>query len=242
MTTAYIQIMLWSSMLFRYFGQYLEAAYHNEHPKSFSFGLGIALAFTTVFYIALLMRTHGIYKAALLGGQVRTVLAALMYDKCLLIAPAAVRPSHDTTKSEKSNVDEDSPLYWEPAAVFTTMNVDTERIEAAVDSTLQVLPYATCIPTIIGISYWVMSWPGVAGAGSLLITVPAIMWTTVGVTKRIGPINQASQRRAELTKTVLTAVRHIKMFCWEKPFLDNMDEVRKKETGLLKRIQLFKVS
>lgn len=234
--------MLWSSMLFRYFGQYLEDAYYDENPKSFSFGLGIALAFAAVFYIALLMRTHGVYKSTLLGGQVRTLLAALLYEKCFRIAPAAVRPGHDTTKSEKSNVVEDPPLYWEPTTVFNTMTVDTERIEAAVDAMLQIIPFITWPPVLIGISYWVMRWPGVVGTGSLFTALPVIVWTTLKILKRIEEINQASRHRARLTQAILTAVRHVKMFCWEKPLLDNLDEARKKEAGLLKRIQRLKVS
>lgn len=134
----YLQVMFCSSLIFHYFGQYLDAAYRHDHSiskfrllefgqylepayrhdhainvdhhaSSLNFGAAIALAFAATFYVALWIRNHATYYSNILGGEVRTLLGAAMYAKSFRIARTALRPQH-SRKVPEAQID--GTLTW----------------------------------------------------------------------------------------------------------------------------------
>lgn len=274
----YLQVMLWSSLIFRYFGQYLDAAYRQDHSiskfrllqfgqylepayhannagdhaSSMNFGVLIALAFASAFYVALWMQSHAVYYSTMLGGEVRTLLGAAMYAKSFRIARTALRPQYnrkvpeaqiDGTLAWKDPNDKEgkqgsNERYWSTGVVLNSMSVDTERIEEAIASIPNTVPFFSSIPTVVSIAYWFMNWTGVVGAAALYSSIPFVMWMIFIVGRQRREINALGKKRSEILLDMLRGARFLKIFGWETIFLGRVNKLREEEGRRLMRIQL----
>lgn len=258
----YLQVMLWSSLIFRYLGQYLEAAYRHDHASnvgrhasSMGFGIAIALAFAATFYVAMWMQGHATYYSAMIGGQVRTLLGAVMYAKSFRIAPTALRPQYDRKEpvtsidgtltwkdlNERKTKGGSHDRYWSKGVVINSMSVDTERIEEAIASIPRLVPFFSSIPTVFGMSYWFMNWAGVVGAVTLYSSFPFVVWMAYIVGRQRREINALCKKRAEVLLDMLKGTRFLKVFGWEIIFLGRLDKLRWEEARRLMRIQISTV-
>lgn len=252
-----------TSPLIYFLGKHLYQVFHYGgddvemlFPKyiSMAYVIGIAL----VSYLSRLLRVHAEYKAALLGGEVRTLLCASIYAKAMRISRTAIQPSkvkahtqakkkalEQKLKSGSNSPDTDScaedgisdiNLRWDDSSILNAMTIDTKRIEAAIAFSNTFWASFATLPILLVLSWFYLSWPGLFG---ILITgLSPLVLLGFGnfVSKRRARLNQFTRERAELTLGMIRGVRIIKMFAWENFFLARFDAKRREETKRLVKL------
>lgn len=224
LTLLYFHILLFHCLLFQLFGKYLQDAYERQTPAALTRGVLLAFAIAIVLEVALICRTHAFYHSKLMGGEVRTLVATLMYAKAFRMGPTAMRPAktktgkglsmEENTPAEKdafaSGANSLTESYWTKGTVLNSMSVDTERIEMAIAALPDILPLIPSFPAIVGMAYWLLDWPGVVGVASLILCTPLTIMFGYEIGKRRQAINKLSEKRANLVIDMLNGVRFLK--------------------------------
>lgn len=251
-----IYLDLATSPLIYLLGKHLHQVFHYIgddvdilFPKYISILYVMSIAL--VSYISRLLRVHAEYKAALLGGEVRTLLCASIYDKSMRISRTAIQPSKlkaqmqarvkalkqklksgSNTPDTASCAEDGTPdinLRWDDSSILTAMTIDTERIEAAVAFSNTFWPSFASFPLLLALSWFYMSWPGLFGVFITGVAPVLLLGFSKLISKRRARLNQVTRERGELTLGMIRGVRIIKMFAWENFFLARFDAKRREE-------------
>eukprot|EP01134_Creolimax_fragrantissima_P008215 CFRG8215T1 len=154
------------------------------------------------------------------GMRVRAAIVAAIYQKSLVVSNTARK---GTTVGEITNL----------------MSVDAQRF-------MDLLPYMHMIwsgPLQITLAMyflWDTMGPSVlAGVAVLVLTIP--INAVVARFIRRFQVNQmrVKDHRMKFVNEVLAGMKVIKLYAWEKPFLESLGQARKDELKVLKQIQYF---
>ena len=118
---------------------------------------------------------------------------------------------------------------WASARIINLMSVDTYRIDQAsgmfhLTWTAPISISITLVLLLINLTY-----SALAGFGLIVIGVPLLSTAIKSLFRRRTKINKVTDQRVWLTQEILAAVRFVKYFGWEKSFLQQLDEIRKRE-------------
>jgi ABC-type multidrug transport system fused ATPase/permease subunit len=118
---------------------------------------------------------------------------------------------------------------WSNGRIINLMSVDTYRIDQAFGmfhmlwtAPIQIL--VTLVLLLINLTY-----SALAGFGLLVISMPLLARAIRALFRRRMRINKITDQRVSLTQEILQAVRFVKFFGWETPFLDRIFALRKQE-------------
>ncbi|KAK8809647.1 hypothetical protein WA158_000590 [Blastocystis sp. Blastoise] len=170
----------------------------------------LVLGLVACYIISALLTSYGWLVLSRLGVQMRSMASEALYQKALRLSSAS-----------KANTDS--------GKIINLMSTDC--------TTLQMFP--TAVATIIGVPFLLV--------GSIIMLVNQIgkltwwvfgVFILVSIFQMIGGgfamgIRQANlmytDRRIKLLNEVITGIRVIKYYCWEKPFLKKINTVREQE-------------
>lgn len=171
---------------------------NSPEQPSFAHGFGLVFTAAAIFCIAGIFHTHAVNSSAILGGQVRTLLSAAMFEKSLKISSLANKPVEKSLSTNSNGIfgtvkkyfippsDDDeintseTSVTWTEGETINLINSDTERVELAIANFIFIWPVVAALPQCLGLAWWLGGWAGVVGIFVSTLCVPALF---LGLTK-----------------------------------------------------------
>ncbi|KAF9435257.1 hypothetical protein BGZ76_006612 [Entomortierella beljakovae] len=211
--TSYIQPILLDNIL-----GFIES-YSTDSPQPTA--LGIILAIGMFFAAVLSSVSSGQFfqKAWNLAIELKTGLTSMIYRKSLVLSPDARR---------KATVGE----------ITNHMSVDAERIGQAIS----MIPLIIATPFEIGIAVWLLyrqlGPSALTGLGAVIIMMPVQGFIAKILNNAKNKKLSAMDSRIRLVSDVLSGIKAVKLYSWEKSFQEKLEGYRNVELKYLKQISL----
>jgi len=235
-----IILLTLSPLMLKYIIQYSSDAYYGDHTNT-GRGVGLAIGVIVMQLTGALSINQWAYRSLIVGGMTRGSLISMIYAKSQVIS-ARARAGGSGTKqpnegssdtedqNEKANKTSDtSDEGWSNGRVSNLMSTDTSRINQAVEWSQ--LLVTTPVQLAIALVQLVINLGASAlpGFGLLLVMGPGLYFLTRSLARRRVKTNKITDARISLTQELLSSIRFVKYFAWEKYFLDKLEVLRKKE-------------
>ncbi|CAG5131727.1 unnamed protein product, partial [Candidula unifasciata] len=164
-----------------------------------------------------LLFAHAMYRSALLGLHVKTVLVSAIYKKSLTISSSAKK---DSTVGEIVNL----------------MSVDCQRLEDIITGIFFMYSAPVQFIFAIVILYVTIGPAVITGLVLLIITVPFNMW--IGKQQKLiqDSLLQRKDQRIKIVNEILNGMKVLKLYAWEDEFKRKVEAVRSTEIKQLYKI------
>ncbi|KAK6080243.1 ABC transporter [Seiridium cupressi] len=227
----------------------------GRSPPHIGAGMGLVIGVTIMQVLQSLGMNHFIYRGMMIGGQVRAVLISVVFEKSMVISGRARagtdKPKNDNPgdasdekgkggkskakfwKKEKKDKVKAGPQTdgtgWSNGKIVNLMSVDTYRVDQASGLfhlvwTAPLICVITLVLLLINLTY-----SALAGYALLVIGLPALTRAIRSLFKRRSAINKITDQRVSLTQEILSSVRFVKYFGWERAFLQRLKDIRTRE-------------
>ncbi|KAG0358621.1 hypothetical protein BGZ54_010349 [Gamsiella multidivaricata] len=189
----------------------------SSYKTSLEYGLTLAIAMflAGLANAVLLVVTRQYY--VMCGLQVRAALISMVYRKALRLSPGAKQKSTTGAITNHMSVDAD---IWGDGVIFLTMGIS--------------------IPAEIAIGIWLLylllGWSAGIGLLVLVALSPLQIWRGRAFSKLQRQKWTQMDERIRLTTETLSAIKVVKLYAWESPFLKKILNVRNRELGVLRRM------
>ena len=178
-------------------------------------GVPLALSLFLVLSAKTLLENQYFYTVIDMGASIRGTLSSSIYRKALKLSPSG----------RKNNT---------IGEIVNYMQIDTNRMEQVAgtihvvwDGLLQIFGYTGLLLYFLGPSVF-------AGIAAMLVIIPL----NAVFLKRLSSLRvenlKYTDARVKLTNEILTGVRAIKSYNWEKPFVEKLSNIRSREIKALK--------
>ncbi|KOS19402.1 Oligomycin resistance ATP-dependent permease YOR1 [Escovopsis weberi] len=120
-------------------------------------------------------------------------------------------------------------IGWSNGRIVSLMSIDATRIDQA--SALFHMIWTAPITCIITLALLLvnLTYSALAGFGLLVVGIPLLTKAIRSLFIRRKAINKITDKRVSLTQEIISSVRFVKFFGWEKAFINRLDEIRSKE-------------
>lgn len=159
-----------------------------------------------------------LYKTWTVGAKVRSVLINLLYIKSLRVTPAALGSRGKILNL--MSTDAQTILDTFPSFMMGIIS----PIQIAV--TVGLLGREIGVYCLIPLAFILLAFPFLGGIGRRL---PMARYR----------VQQAADSRVKLTTEFISAIRIVKYYAWERPFLNKIDETREKEIAELRVVAVL---
>ncbi|AEO64822.1 uncharacterized protein THITE_2142625 [Thermothielavioides terrestris NRRL 8126] len=173
-------------------------------------GIGYVLGIMGMQILGSIGYNHFFYRGMLVGGQARSALMAVIFDKAMTISGRA-------------------KAAWDNGRIVTLMSVDTSRIDQAF-GWLHMLwsgPLSLIVTTVLLLLN--LTYSAVVGLGLFFATSPLVAYIVRTMIQNQRRINKITDERTGITQEVLQAIRFVKYYAWEDDFLARLSAVRRRE-------------
>jgi ATP-binding cassette subfamily C (CFTR/MRP) protein 1 len=241
--TAITQVM--APFTLRYLITFAQNAYnaglvstaHNAAPP-IAEGVGYVIAISAMQVIQSFALSHFYYRGMLMGGEGRTAIIALAFDKSLKLSSrakagggiAAGRPGQETGQSGESRAD---PEGWSNGRIMNLIATDAARVEQACGVLHLVWTSPVQIVLTVALLVVNLGYSSLAGVAVLVGGLYVLTKMMKPLAKGRAAINQITDRRVSLTQELLQGIRFVKYFSWETFFLQRLKPIRAAETKAL---------
>ncbi|KAF9959731.1 hypothetical protein BGZ65_000094, partial [Modicella reniformis] len=182
----------------------------TEQPQPIALGIIMAVGMFAAALLTSLASGQFFQLGTNLGIELKTGLIAMIYRKTLKLSPAARR---EATLGE----------------IMNRMSVDAERVGNAV----KFLPQLLTTPFEIAIGIWLLyqqlGLSAFVGLGVVLIMIPVQGKIAKVLHKAKGKKLEAMDMRIRLLTDILSGIRAVKLYSWERSFQEQLRGYRKKE-------------
>lgn len=213
-------------------------------------GVGLVVGITVMQILGSMGYNHFFYRGMLAGGQVRSALISMIFDKAMTISgrakaggqvevpPAGLKP---TSKEEKkffwrqlarrsgTPAQEQGPEVWANGRIVNLMSVDTSRIDQASGWFHMVWTAPLGLIVTIVLLLVNLSYSALVGIALFFTATPLVALIVRAMFKRRRKINRLTDERITMTQEVLQAIRFVKYYAWEADFLARLGDVRQRE-------------
>ncbi|KAF9987959.1 hypothetical protein BGZ75_010223 [Mortierella antarctica] len=176
------------------------------------YGLFLVGAMILAGFLHAIFLVHSRQYCVDVGLSTRSALVSMIYRKALRLSPGARQASTVGSIMNHMSVDADA---WIEGFIFLTMWIS--------------------IPAEIGIGLW-LGWSVWVGLLMMISMTPLQIWRA----RTFGGLQKEKwgfmDERIRLTTEVLSAIKIVKLYCWERAFLQNILAVRNMELDTLRRI------
>jgi ATP-binding cassette, subfamily C (CFTR/MRP), member 1 len=185
-------------------------------------GIGFAIILGGLSFFQTIVFNTGFYNMQCFGLQIRPALIAALFHKSLRISNSA-RSSHPTGE------------------ILTLMSVDVERVWLAtlLGNWLWMSPIMLTVAIIL--LYIQVGYP------SLIVGFVLIFWgyfqeiVSGWVNSTRTKLVKCTGRRTMLTNEALQGIRVIKLYAWEEPSQERINDVRMEEMTLIRRYSMLRM-
>lgn len=258
LTAACVQVLSPFTMkyLIYFAGQAYEAQLHPSIPApSIGRGIGLVVGITCMQVVQSLCTNHFIYRGMMVGGQARSVLIAVIFDKAMKLSgrakaggkpkdqggedgqlPEGIKPGSKEEKAhfkEKLSKGKDGVTGdgqgWSNGRIVNLMSTDTYRIDQA--SGMFHICWTSPIQVFLALALLLinLTYSALAGFGFICIMMPLLGRAIKSLMARRKVINKITDQRVSLTQEIISSVRFVKYFGWETAFLDRLAAIRESE-------------
>ncbi|OZJ01918.1 hypothetical protein BZG36_05007 [Bifiguratus adelaidae] len=200
------------------FGQ---ASYYGPNPPPVGLGYMYCVILYAMQCLSSLFNHHNFQNSMITGFSVRTVLITSLYRKSLRLSGKA-RMNYTTGK------------------IVNLMSTDTTRIDFLCGYFHIIWTAPAMILIGLGILINQLGVSGLAGFGIMVLFVPANARVMSSLAKVRRKAVLVTDSRVKTTQEMLTGIRVIKFFAWEKSFIGKLASLRTKELGLIRRILVIR--
>jgi ABC-type multidrug transport system fused ATPase/permease subunit len=208
-------------------------------------GIGWVFGLTAMQILGSIGNNHFMYRGMVVGGQLRSALISLIFQKAMTISgrakagweaptvpPQHIKPDSDDEKNwyaEQMGKKVENKQGWSNGRIINLMSTDTNRVDMASGwfHMIWVAPLSMLVTIallLINLNYSAL--PGIA---LFLIAVPLMSVAVRSMFRRRLKANKITDKRVSLTQEVLQAIRFVKLYAWEMNFLDRIDKLRHDE-------------
>lgn len=217
-------------------------------------GVGLVLGITGMQIIQSACTNHFLYRGMMVGGQSRSVLISVIFEKSMKLSGRAkaggkaheaeeAKPDFEPgSKEEKTwfkkklakeqggrkGVSGDGQ-GWPNGRIVNLMSTDTYRVDQACGMghmiwTSPIQVLLTLALLLINLTYSALS-----GFAFICLMMPLLGKAVRSLMSRRKFINKITDQRVSLTQEIISSVRFVKFFGWETSFLDRLHEIRTRE-------------
>ncbi|KAL5035647.1 hypothetical protein RTP6_003309 [Batrachochytrium dendrobatidis] len=181
-----------------------------------AYGMGLAVAMFALQIVSTLLQNFFFYLSLSSGMALRAAFVGMIYRKSMRLTSAA---RQDFNSGKVTNI----------------VSTDVARIETFLGMmhSMWTAPVQIIVITIFLISQ--LGYAALVGVAILVVLGPMqgkIYRILNNIRREVAPL---ADKRVKTTQEVFQGIRVIKFFNWEKPFLKQIQEIRKKEIALILR-------
>ncbi|KAL1863269.1 ATP-binding cassette transporter yor1 [Paecilomyces lecythidis] len=228
-------------------------------------GIGYVFCIAGMQIISSVGMNHFMYRGMVFGGEVRSALTSLIFDKAMTISgrakaggkvldklPSDIKPGSEEEKEwyakklEQESGDDDKEKRkaqkarelqgWSNGRIINLMSMDTYRIDKA--SGWFHLAWSSPVSIIVTIILLLinLTYSALPGIGIFFLAVPTMGIAVKSLLGRRAKANKFTDERVSLTQEVLQGIRFVKYYNWERDFLQRISDIRNKE---LRSVQML---
>lgn len=191
------------------------AGFNNTVGKGVGYAIGVSL----LVFVSDICNNQMLYISTLLGGQLKGLLTKLMLDKSFKL----------NARSKK---------LFPTSKITSIMSTDLNRIDTGLMYSPSILTAIIPLAISIGILIYNLKASALLGIG---IMVGNIFFTGLfGFFLYVfrSKANKDTDNRVSLMKEVLTNLKMVKFYSWEKPYLAMIEAARSREMGNILKMQV----
>ncbi|KAK6457183.1 P-loop containing nucleoside triphosphate hydrolase protein [Scheffersomyces xylosifermentans] len=184
-------------------------------------GIGYSFGSSAIVFIIGVMINHFFYRSMLTGAQAKAVLTKALLDKSFRLSA-------------------ESKHKYPVGKITSMMGTDLARIDFAIGFQPFLLIFP--IPIAIAIAILVVN-IGVAalvGVALLALFMIAIAFSTRKLFAFRFKANKYTDARIDYIKEALNNLKIIKFYSWEPPYHENISKIRRKEMGIIYKMQVLR--
>ncbi|XP_047739320.1 ATP-binding cassette sub-family C member 4 [Hyalella azteca] len=190
---------------------------YEEVWKGWAFGTGIILCsllyLFTFYYHSFSVRN--------IGMKMRIASCGLIYRKSLRLSKSALA---NTTVGEMVNLLSNDVNRFDTSLVFCNF--------------LWIAPLQLSL--VLGLLYHMFGLSGMTGVAFLIILIPLQCYMGNVFSRLRQRTAQHTDERVRIMNEIVNAIKVVKMFAWEPPFMTLVSDARKKEIGVIRRSNFLK--
>lgn len=243
--------------LIAFAGDAYAAEFYGTPAPHIGRGIGLVFGITCMQMIQSGCTNHFIYRGMMVGGQARSVLITVIFDKAMKLSgrakaggkppgaeeseapPEGVKPGSKEEQKwfkEKLGKDKESKKTvagdgrgWGNGRIVNLMSTDTYRIDQA--SGMFHLCWTSPIQVVVTLALLIvnLTYSALAGFAFICVMMPLLARAIQTLMARRKIINKITDQRVSLTQEIISSVRFVKYFGWETSFLDRLDKIRTSE-------------
>ncbi|CZR43506.1 uncharacterized protein FPRO_07577 [Fusarium proliferatum ET1] len=233
----------------RFLIEWVQHAYPDGHDtrgsKPVAVGVGYVIGIAILQMLQTFASSQFYYRGMLLGGQTRSVLIAMAFNKSLKLSNRAKAGGQTGSEGSGPGSYGDVPCRvdekgWSNGRVMSLVSNDTARIEQALAAFhLSWLSLYQLILTVALLVYN-LGWTALPGAATLIFGLAAVTYATRPLVASRNRINIVTDQRVTLTQEILQSIRFVKYFGWEGFFQSRLGNIRASETRALRIMHLIR--
>nr|POE63715.1 oligomycin resistance atp-dependent permease yor1 [Quercus suber] len=257
LTAACIQVL--SPFTLKYLIAFAAEAYlaqqGTQPAPNIGRGIGLVVGITCMQMIQSMTTNHFIYRGMIVGGQARSTLIAVIFEKAMNLSGRAKAGGLDTKNPDKlpegiePGSKEEKAFFakklkdeakgkkgisgtgegWGNGRIINLMSTDTYRIDQA--SGMFHIAWTSPIQVVLTLALLLvnLSYSALAGFAFICVMMPLLARAIRSLMIRRKAINKITDQRVSLTQEIISSVRFVKFFGWETSFLNRLDKIRTRE-------------
>ncbi|EME39299.1 hypothetical protein DOTSEDRAFT_75126 [Dothistroma septosporum NZE10] len=219
-------------------------------------GVGLVLGITAMQICQSSCINHFIYRGMITGGQCRSVLISVIFEKAMILSGRAkaggkAHASEEDLKPEFAPGSKEEKAWykkklgraqqggkkgvngdgqgWGNGRIVNLMSVDTYRIDQACGMGHMIWTSPIQVLLTLALLCINLTYSALAGFGFICIMMPLLARAIRSLMSRRKVINKITDQRVSLTQEIVSSVRFVKYFGWETSFLERLSEIRTRE-------------
>nr|POE51663.1 oligomycin resistance atp-dependent permease yor1 [Quercus suber] len=257
LTAACVQVL--SPFTLKYLIAFAAEAFRAQQglgdPPNIGRGIGLVVGITCMQMIQSMTTNHFIYRGMMVGGQARSTLIAVIFEKAMNLSGRAKAGGLDTNNPDKlpegiePGSKEEKAFFakklkdqakgkksisgsgegWGNGRIINLMSTDTYRIDQA--SGMFHIAWTSPIQVMLTLALLLvnLTYSALAGFAFICVMMPLLARAIRSLTIRRKAINKITDQRVSLTQEIISSVRFVKFFGWETSFLNRLDSIRTRE-------------
>lgn len=231
------------------------AAQHGDGPAPpIGRGVGLVLGVAAMQSILSACTNHFIYRGMMVGGQSRSVLISVIFEKAMRLSGRAKAGGKaveaEATKPEFQPGSKEEKAYfkkqlkngksgkkgisgdgqgWGNGRIVNLMSVDTYRIDQACGMGHMIWTSPIQVLLTLALLLVNLTYSALSGFGFICIMMPLLAVAIKQLMSRRSVINKITDQRVSLTQEIIQSVRFVKYFGWESSFIHRLGEIRTRE-------------
>ncbi|SMR55073.1 unnamed protein product [Zymoseptoria tritici ST99CH_1E4] len=218
-------------------------------------GVGLVIGITVMQMLQSMTINHFIYRGMLTGGQIRSVLISVIFEKAMKLSgrakaggigdvAAETKPDFAPGSKEekkwfkkqlkkkdgKKGVSGDG-VGWQNGRIVNLMSTDTYRIDQACGMGHMIWTSPFQILVTLALLLINLTYSALSGFAFICLMMPLLAKTIGILMARRKVINKITDQRVSLTQEIIQSVRFVKYFGWETSFLSRIGEIRDREVN-----------